>query len=123
MKLFFGLVMMIVSMSACASKESKTAANEVSEKGVAEAQQAAEEAKAEAPGGVSKGEQGPTGPELMKQGWKQTAKCPGHEYSYLVEKAGKRMVCSGVSGYAGPLEYACKPFTGKVSEFKKCAKK
>lgn len=60
------------------------------------------------------------GPELKEKGWKEIARCPGHEWHYLLKKGGETRICSGINARGGPEEFPCEPFAGKTETFKKC---
>jgi len=62
----------------------------------------------------------PCGRDLLGDGWKEIARCDGHAWSYLMERDGEIMQCSGINARSGPTEDPCKPFSGTVENFKKC---
>ena len=47
------------------------------------------------------------GDEFIAQGWTMIAQCPGHNWSYLLRKGTRVLVCTGISGRAGPVEFPC----------------
>jgi hypothetical protein len=57
---------------------------------------------------------------LRKKGWKEVARCSGHEWRYLLEKGEKRKLCEGINARGGPTENPCSDFAGKLSDFKRC---
>ncbi|MBI3505160.1 MAG: hypothetical protein HY059_09980 [Proteobacteria bacterium] len=63
------------------------------------------------------------GCERLASGWTEIAACEGHQWFYVIEKDAARMVCSGIDGFAGPMEEPCKPFDGDLARFKKCAER
>lgn len=60
--------------------------------------------------------------ELSNLGWQLVTLCEGHEWSGVYEQDGQFMLCRGVSGFAGAVEFPCAVFTGNLEEFKKCGK-
>lgn len=62
----------------------------------------------------------PCGQDLLGNGWREVARCDGHAWSYLMERDGEKMQCSGINARGGPTEIPCKPFSGTVENFKKC---
>lgn len=60
------------------------------------------------------------GCELIKKGWKEIARCDGHQWSYVLESNKRRVLCRGIAAHGGPEEDPCVVFTGKLEEFKKC---
>ena len=61
------------------------------------------------------------GCDLHRTGWKELARCPGHEWNYIMEMDNKRVYCHGISGIAGPVEDPCIPFTSDLETFKNCS--
>jgi hypothetical protein len=62
------------------------------------------------------------GVELKKNGWNEIVRCDdGHDWSYVLEKDGRRNFCWGINAFAGPTEYPCNPFTGDLDKFKTVA--
>lgn len=62
------------------------------------------------------------GEELKKNGWRERARCDdGHEWSYVIEKAGQRRLCTGINARGGPSEDPCRPFTGDLNTFQRLA--
>jgi hypothetical protein len=59
------------------------------------------------------------GPSLVKRGWQEIARChDGHSWAYVLEQGNERLVCTGGSGYAGPVEYPCRTFSGDIDRFR-----
>lgn len=61
------------------------------------------------------------GCQLIKQGWKVMASCPGHAWSYLLQKGSEVKKCTGISSRGGPTESPCVAYQGDVAQFKKCS--
>jgi hypothetical protein len=62
------------------------------------------------------------GDELVAQGWKRIAQCMDHNWSYLLQKDERIVVCTGVSGRAGPIEDPCQAFKGNLDEYRAMAR-
>jgi hypothetical protein len=60
------------------------------------------------------------GCDLLKAGWKELARCPGHSWAYVIEKDGRRKICKGINARSGPTETSCEDFTGELKEFRAC---
>lgn len=63
------------------------------------------------------------GCKLIKQGWRETASCDGHQWSYLIEKNALRKQCSGIASLGGFSETECVAFAGVTSAYKKGCRK
>ena len=46
------------------------------------------------------------------------AKCEGHNWSYLLRKGGSVVICAGVNGRAGPIEFPCQIFKGNLEQYR-----
>jgi hypothetical protein len=57
---------------------------------------------------------------LKKKGWKEIARCSGHQWRYLIERKGERRICQGINARGGPSEKDCMKFDGDLTEFKLC---
>jgi hypothetical protein len=58
------------------------------------------------------------GDELVAQGWTRIAECRGHNWSYLLQKDEKVVLCTGVNGRAGPIEFPCEAFKGNLDKYR-----
>ena len=63
------------------------------------------------------------GPEFVAKGWTRIAECGGHNWSYLLQKDGRVIICTGVSGRGGPIEFPCREFKDDVDEYRVIAAK
>jgi hypothetical protein len=62
------------------------------------------------------------GEELLKNGWKEIARCDdGHEWAYVIEKSSERRLCTGINARGGPTEYPCTSFTKDLESFMRLA--
>ncbi len=71
--------------------------------------------------GVSKCRSSKCGLEFLKEGWKEIARCEGHQWRYLLQKGDQRKLCVGIDALDGPSEDPCVDYRGDVSQFRKCA--
>jgi hypothetical protein len=60
------------------------------------------------------------GCNLIKKGWNEIARCEGHNWRYVIEKEGNRLMCIGVDERGGQVEEECTNFTGDLDKFKAC---
>jgi hypothetical protein len=59
------------------------------------------------------------GAVLLKNGWQKIAQCDdGHQWSYILQKAGAQKYCQGINALAGPEEDICQNFTGDIAAFR-----
>ena len=58
------------------------------------------------------------GDEFIAQGWTKIAQCDGHNWSYLLQRSGSIVICGGVSGRAGPVEFPCQIFKGNLAHYR-----
>lgn len=62
------------------------------------------------------------GEPLKRQGWKEIARChDGHQWAYVIEKAGERRRCLGINARGGPSETPCRLFAGDLKSFRRVA--
>lgn len=62
-------------------------------------------------------QQNRTGCALVRDGWKEVARCDGREWTYLLEKEGKFMFCEGLDEHQGAAEKPCTTFSGGIDSF------
>ncbi len=60
------------------------------------------------------------GCELLKAGWRELARCEGHQWTYVIEKGSERKLCTGIAALAVYEENPCVKFERDLKEFKKC---
>lgn len=60
------------------------------------------------------------GCSLLKAGWKELARCPGHNWVYVIEKDGRRKICKGINARGGLEESPCEEFAGDLQKFRAC---
>lgn len=58
------------------------------------------------------------GDEFIADGWMKIAECQDHNWSYLLQKGANIVVCTGVSGRAGPIEFPCQIFKGNLAQYR-----
>lgn len=62
------------------------------------------------------------GQTLKTLGWREVARCDdGHQWAYVIEKAGERRRCLGINARGGPSERPCRPFAEDLKAFRKVA--
>ena len=58
------------------------------------------------------------GDEFIARGWTKIAQCDDHNWSYLLQRNGSIVVCTGVNGRAGPIEFPCENFKGNLAQYR-----